>query len=111
MAKVLIVGGAGYIGSHTVKHFLQHGYECVVVDNLVCGHREAVPQEAIFELADLQNVESLRKVFAKHQFDAVVHFAAYSLVGESVGQPQKYYYNNVVGTLNLLDVMMENMVL
>jgi len=110
MAKVLIVGGAGYIGSHTVKHFLQHGYECVVVDNLVCGHREAVPQEAIFELADLQNVESLRKVFAKHQFDAVVHFAAYSLVGESVGKPQKYYYNNVVGTLNLLDVMMENRV-
>ncbi|MBR2033542.1 MAG: UDP-glucose 4-epimerase GalE [Alphaproteobacteria bacterium] len=110
MAKVLIVGGAGYIGSHTVKHFLQNGYECVVIDNLVCGHKEAVPANAIFELADLMDKASLQQVFAKHKFDAVVHFAAYSLVGESVGNPQKYYRNNVVGTLNLLDVMMENKV-
>ncbi len=110
MSKVLIVGGAGYIGSHTVKHFLQNDYECVVVDNLVCGHREAVSQQAEFELADLMDKESLQKVFAKYKFDAVVHFAAYSLVGESVGNPQKYYHNNVIGTLNLLDVMLKNQV-
>ncbi|MBE6445245.1 MAG: UDP-glucose 4-epimerase GalE [Alphaproteobacteria bacterium] len=110
MSKVLIFGGAGYIGSHTVKHFLQNGYKCVVADNLVCGHREAVPQQAEFELADLMDKESLQKLFTKHKFDAVVHFAAYSLVGESVGNPQKYYHNNVIGTLNLLDVMQENKV-
>ncbi len=110
MAKVLVVGGAGYIGSHTVKHFLQNGYECVVVDNLVCGHKEAVLDPAEFELADLMDKESLQRVFAKHKFDAVVHFAAYSLVGESVENPQKYYHNNVIGTLNLLDVMIKNKV-
>lgn len=107
MAKILIVGGAGYIGSHTVKHFLQCGYECVVADNLICGHRQAVPHNAIFELADLQDKETLRDIFAKHNIEAVIHFAAYSLVGESVDNPRKYYYNNVLGTLNLLDAMQE----
>ncbi len=110
MSKVLIFGGAGYIGSHTVKHFLQNGYKCVVADNLVCGHQEAVPQQAEFELADLMDKESLQKLFTKQKVDAVVHFAAYSLVGESVGNPQKYYHNNVIGTLNLLDIMQENKV-
>ncbi|MBE6452093.1 MAG: UDP-glucose 4-epimerase GalE [Alphaproteobacteria bacterium] len=107
MDKILIVGGAGYIGSHTVKHLLKYGYDCVVADNLSCGHLEAVADEAVFEKADLMDKKSLGAVFQKHKIDAVIHFAALSLVGESVVNPQKYYHNNVIGTINLLDVMLE----
>ena len=107
MNKILIMGGAGYIGSHTVKHFLEQGYVCVVADNLSYGHLQAVPTNAEFEKADLMDKESLRGVFRKHKIDAVVHFAAFSLVSESVTNPQKYYHNNVIGTINLLDVMLE----
>ena len=107
MKKILIVGGAGYIGSHTLKHFIENKYECVVLDNLVCGHAEAV-MGAPLEKADLLDKSSLQKVFDKHDIEAVVHFAAYSLVGESVVNPQKYYQNNVSGTINLLDVMLEH---
>ena len=102
---VLVVGGAGYIGSHTVKHFTEHGYDCVVADNLVCGHAEAVLPPAVLEKADLNDVASLERVFEKYKFDAVLHFAAFAAVGESVIDPQKYYQNNVAGTLNLLSVM------
>jgi len=105
MKNLLIVGGAGYIGSHTVKHLLEKGYHCVVADNLVCGHREAVLPPAEFELADLNDLASLERVFSAHKFDAVLHFAAFAAVGESVVNPQKYYQNNVAGTLNLLAVM------
>lgn len=107
MQKILIVGGAGYIGSHTLKHFIQKGYDCVVLDNLVCGHTEAVAG-APLEKADLMDRVSLKYVFDKYDIGAVIHFAAYSLVGESVENPQKYYQNNVTGTLNLLDVMLEH---
>lgn len=107
MRKILIVGGAGYIGSHTLKHFVEKGYECVVLDNLVCGHAEAV-SGAPLEKANLMEKASLSAVFDKYDIEAVVHFAAYSLVGESVVKPQKYYQNNVTGTLNLLDVMLEH---
>lgn len=107
MQKILIVGGAGYIGSHTLKHFIEKGYECVVLDNLVCGHAEAV-SGAPLEKADLMDKASLKFVFDKYDIKAVIHFAAYSLVGESVTNPQKYYQNNVTGTLNLLDVMLEH---
>lgn len=104
---VLVAGGAGYIGSHTVKYLLKKDYNVVVVDNLVYGHREAVLTKN-FEEVDLADKEALRKVFKKYQIDAVIHFAAYAFVGESVVEPQKYYWNNVVNTLNLLDVMLEN---
>lgn len=107
MQKILIVGGAGYIGSHTLKHFAEKGYDCVVLDNLVCGHAEAVAS-APLERADLLDEGSLRAVFDKYEIGAVIHFAAYSLVGESVVNPRKYYRNNVAGTLNLLDVMLEH---
>ena len=105
MKKILVMGGAGYIGSHTVKHLAQEGDPCVVADNLVYGHREAVPESVPFEKADLAVPSSLDALFAKYDFEAVVHFAAYTYVGESVTDPQKYYQNNVAGTLNLLAAM------
>lgn len=104
---ILVAGGAGYIGSHTVKYLLNNDYEVVVLDNLVYGHREAVLTPN-FEQIDLADKEEVNKVFKKYKIDAVIHFAAYTYVGESVVQPQKYYWNNVVNTLNLLDVMVEN---
>ncbi len=103
---VLVMGGAGYIGSHTVRHLLARGYRVVVADNLIYGHREAVDSRAVFEHADLLNPASLAQVFEKYSIGAVVHFAAFAYVGESVIDPAKYYRNNVVGTLNLLDAML-----
>ena len=105
MKQILVMGGAGYIGSHTVKHLAEQGYSCVVADNLIYGHREAVPAGVPFEKADLNEPASLEKLFRKYDFEAVLHFAAFAAVGESVADPQKYYHNNVVGTLNLLAVM------
>ncbi len=105
---ILVVGGAGYIGSHMVKHLLEYGYECLVLDNLVYGHREAVDARAKFIHAALADKASLQNVFQENDIEAVIHFAAYAYVGESVQEPQKYYQNNVVGTLNLLDTMLEN---
>ncbi len=104
---ILIVGGAGHIGSHTTRDLLQNGYSCIVADNLIYGHKEAVDKNAIFITADLMDKKSLKAIFSKHQIQAVIHFAAFAYVGESVEQPQKYYQNNVVGTINLLDVMLE----
>ena len=100
MAKILVMGGAGYIGSHTVRHLLDCGYDVVVGDNLVYGHRCAVDERACFEHADLLDPLSLEALFAAHKIDAVLHFAAFAYVGESVQKPEKYYFNNVVGTLN-----------
>jgi UDP-glucose 4-epimerase len=104
--KILITGGAGYIGSHTLKHLLDFGHDCVVLDSLVYGHRQAVPDGVAFEQVDLADKNGLKAVFDKYQFDAVVHFAAFIAVGESVKNPQKYYTNNVAGTLNLLEAML-----
>lgn len=104
MKNILIMGGAGYIGSHTVKHLAQQGYSCIVADNLVYGHKEAVINQR-FMIADLLNRKSLEAVFSKYDIDAVIHFAAFAYVGESVQKPMKYYENNVIGTLNLLETM------
>ena len=104
---ILIAGGAGYIGSHTVKYLLKHDYNVIVLDNLVYGHREAVLTKN-FEQVDLADKKAVEEVFKTYKIDAVIHFAAYAYVGESVVNPQKYYWNNVVNTLNLLDVMVEN---
>ena len=106
MGKILVMGGAGYIGSHTLKHLKENGYDVLVADNLSTGHQEAV-LDAELVRADLLDVDSLKKLFSSYQIDAVIHFAAFSLVGESVTDPAKYYRNNVVGTLNLLDTMHE----
>ena len=103
--KILVMGGAGYIGSHTVRHLLDNGYEVVVADNLIYGHREAVDERAKFVHADLLDALSLDSLFNNNKVDAVIHFAAFAYVGESVTEPEKYYYNNVVGTVNLLHAM------
>ena len=104
--QILVVGGAGYIGSHTVRSLLQKGYEVVVLDSLVSGHRKSVPTDVKFCQTDLADVERLRKVFQKNRIDAVIHFAACIEAGESMNDPKRFYRNNVVNTLNLLDAML-----
>ena len=106
MNNILVMGGAGYIGSHTVRHLLDNGYNVVVADNLIYGHLEAVDKRAKFVHADLLDTNSLDRLFRDNNIDAVVHFAAFASVGESVSDPEKYYYNNVVGTVNLLRAML-----
>ena len=101
---ILVTGGAGYIGSHTIKALLSRGYEVVALDNLSVGHREFVLCEE-FVKADLLDREALERVFQKYPIRSVIHFAAKTAVGESVENPEVYYYNNVVGTLNLLSAM------
>ncbi|MBQ4066483.1 MAG: UDP-glucose 4-epimerase GalE [Clostridia bacterium] len=101
---ILVCGGAGYIGSHTNKELNVRGYETVVFDNLVYGHREAV-KWGEFVHGDLANIEDIEKAFEGRRIDAVIHFAAFAYVGESVKEPEKYYFNNVSNTLNLLSVM------
>jgi UDP-glucose 4-epimerase len=104
---ILITGGAGYIGSHTLKYFLHRGEEIIVVDNLQSGNRIAVDIENFYQV-DLREKEALGDIFNTHNIDAVIHFAANSLVGESMEKPFEYYHNNVYGMLCLLDVMKEN---
>ncbi len=103
---VLVVGGAGYIGSHVNKELHRQGYDSVVYDNLVYGHRDLV-RWGEFVLGDLADSEQLRLVFSRYRISAVMHFAAFASVPESVADPEKYYLNNVAGTLNLLRVMRE----
>jgi UDP-glucose 4-epimerase len=106
MNMILVVGGAGYIGSHLVKELVEKE-DVVVLDNLSTGHREAVDKRAIFVKGDLGNEDDLHMVFRSYPIKAVMHFAAYSLVGESVIDPLKYYENNVASTLTLLKVMIK----
>ena len=105
---VLICGGAGYIGSHNVRVFMKHGEEVVVVDNLVTGHRASVPDNVKFYEGDIRNGEVLDKIFTENKIDAVIHFCACSLVGESVEKPLKYFDNNVWGMISLLEAMQRN---
>lgn len=102
--KVLITGGAGYIGSVTNAVLRQQGYETVVFDNLSLGHKEAVGDTKLI-VGDLRNKEDIDGVFAKEHFDTVIHFAALSLAGESMEKPYEYYDNNLRGGLNLLEAM------
>ncbi|ADQ40459.1 UDP-glucose 4-epimerase [Caldicellulosiruptor acetigenus I77R1B] len=104
---ILVTGGAGYIGSHMVWLLLEKGYDVVVIDNLEKGHKKAVLGGKFYN-GDLKDKEFLEKVFAENDILAVIHFAASSLVGESVQNPIKYYYNNVYGTLNLVDTMIKH---
>ena len=101
---ILVVGGAGYIGSHTNKELTKRGYSTVVYDNLIYGHKESV-RDGILEIGDLADGGRLDEVFEKYPIEAVIHFAAYAYVGESVKEPSKYYNNNVINTIHLLDTM------
>lgn len=103
--SVLICGGAGYVGSHNVKLFAQRGEDVIVVDSLETGHRAAVPEGVKFYHADIRDSEALDKIFTENEIEAVVHFCAYSLVGESMEKPLKYFDNNVGGMISLLEAM------
>lgn len=103
--SVLVLGGAGYIGSHMVRRLLDQGQDVVVVDNLVKGHRAAVAPEAKFYQVDIRDKNALSEVFEKENIDAVVHFAAFSIVPESVAEPLMYFDNNTAGMVTLLEVM------
>ncbi|HJV31289.1 MAG TPA: UDP-glucose 4-epimerase GalE [Bacillales bacterium] len=105
--SILVLGGAGYIGSHAVYQLIDKGYEVVVVDNLQTGHKKAVHPNARFYEGDIRHKEFLRTVFEKEEIEAVIHFAANSLVGESMEKPLVYFNNNVYGTQVLLEVMNE----
>jgi UDP-glucose 4-epimerase len=104
--RFLVTGGAGYVGSICAQALVARGDDVTVLDSLYRGHRDAVPEGAAFVQADLLDVEALRGALAAG-FDGVLHFAALSLVAESVAHPERYYRGNVVGTLNLLDAMRE----
>lgn len=106
--KVLVAGGAGYIGSHCVRQLIAAGHEPVVLDNLVYGHRAAVPADIRFHEATLADPAALDRILAAERPAVVMHFAAFAYVGESVTDPLKYYHNNVAATLNLLDVMLRH---
>ena len=106
--RVLVTGGAGYIGSVVTEELVNDGHEVVVYDNLVKGHRQAIVPGATFFEGDLLDAAVLRKALTHHRIEAVIHMAAYSLVGESCEQPAKYYQNNVVAGLVLLDTMRES---
>ena len=103
--SILVIGGAGYIGSHNVHALVERGEDVVVLDNLVTGHRQAVHPNARFYEGDLRSAADLDRVFSEQQIEAVMHFAAFSLVGESVVQPLKYFNNNVGGMQSLLEAM------
>jgi len=105
--SVLVTGGAGYIGSHFVRFLKSKNIDVVVLDNLSRGHRESLPDGVKFEKADLLDYSSLQNSLAKHEIDAVVHFAAFAYVGESVSNPSIYYVNNVTGSINLLNAVRE----
>ena len=106
MAKILVTGGAGYIGSHAVSMLMQNQYEVVVLDNLSGGKKDAVLNAELLVI-DLANQDALGKCFAYHSFDAIMHFAAFIQVGESVADPAKYYHNNLQNTLNLLNTALK----
>ena len=105
--KLLIPGGAGYIGSHTVKNALKKGYDVTILDNFSTGHRWATQDCEILEV-DLLDKEKLSKLLKGRKFDAVIHFAAKSLVAESFKSPEKYYKNNILGTINLVEQILKN---
>ncbi|MDA3845412.1 MAG: UDP-glucose 4-epimerase GalE [Vallitaleaceae bacterium] len=105
---ILVCGGAGYIGSHTVKALFDQGKEVVVFDNFSKGHKEAIPSGIPVYEGDIRDKDALRQVFYIENIEAVIDFAADSLVGESVTEPHRYYHNNLYGTLSLLEVMKEN---
>lgn len=105
---ILVCGGAGYIGSHNVRALLARGEETVVIDNFLTGHRGSVPSQARLYEGDIRDAAALDRVFGENNIDAVLHFAASSLVGESMEKPLKYFNNNVHGMQTLLEAMLRH---
>ncbi len=106
--RILVTGGAGYIGSVITEELVREGQDVVVIDNLSKGYRNAVSDGAEFVHEDLRNSESVRRLLIEHKIEAVIHMAAYSLVGESMGSPREYYRNNVEMSLSLLNAMCDS---
>ncbi|MFM7575740.1 MAG: UDP-glucose 4-epimerase GalE, partial [Microcystaceae cyanobacterium] len=109
-ASILVTGGAGYIGSHTVLALQDQGYQIIILDNLIYGHRELIesfPQVKLI-IGDINDAELLTNIFSTHNIAAVIHFAAYAYVGESIQNPRQYYHNNVVGSLTLLEAIVDH---
>ncbi len=104
---ILVTGGAGYIGSHTVRRLLKEKKEIVVLDNLSTGHRQAVGSATFYE-GDIADNQLIKSIIHQHKIDSVIHFAAHSIVHESMENPHKYYYNNVIKSVRLLDLLIEN---
>jgi UDP-glucose-4-epimerase GalE len=104
--KILVTGGAGYIGSHTVRQLMREGHDVTVVDNLSKGHRHNVPPNRLHEL-DLADTEALARLMREKECEAVIHFAAFIAVGESMRDPAKYFRNNTCGSLSLLEAMVQ----
>src|SRR5947208_949354 len=107
--RILVTGGAGYIGSHAARLFLARGHDVWVYDNLSVGHRKAVPADRLL-VGDLNEVPRLEHALLMYRIDAVIHFAAFTYVGDSVREPGKYYQNNLVNTLNLMECLRRNRV-
>ncbi len=105
--KILVVGGAGYIGSHCVRQLKEAGHDPVVLDNLVFGHRQAIANSIPFYEADLGDLTTVREILKREAIEGVMHFAAFAYVGESVENPLKYYHNNVSATYKLLQAMVD----
>ena len=105
--NILVVGGAGYIGSHMVKMLAQNGHKVTVIDNLSTGHRDSVIRADLIEL-DMGDTQAIHSFLNENTVDAVMHFASYIEVGESIQNPRKYFYNNFTNTLKLLDALVEN---
>ena len=103
---ILVTGGLGYVGSHAVKQLIERGEQVISLDNLIFGHKAASSGSEIV-IGDIGNRELLRQIFSTHKIDAVMHFAAFADVGESVAKPEKYYVNNISKSLVLLEVMLE----
>lgn len=108
---ILVTGGAGYVGSHTVHYLVENGVRpenVIVFDNLVYGHKQFLPDGVVFYQGDLLCKEEIRRVFQNHPIDDVLHFAAYAFVGESMAVPGKYFENNIMGGINLLEAMVQS---
>lgn len=105
--KILVIGGAGYIGSHQTRMLCDLGHDVVVFDNLSTGYIQAVDNRSLFIQGDLCNIEDITYCLENHRFDSIIHFAAFSLVGESMKDPLAYYHNNVFGMENLLNAMVK----
>ena len=105
--NILVTGGAGYIGSHTVHELVNQGFDVIVLDSLENGHKEFLPENIHFFKGNLASLSDIEKVFISHKIDAVIHFAAYALVGESMENPVKYFHNNLAGGINLVKTMLK----